>query len=83
MNPQSPSPKPMWKKVLAFIIDLFGSYFILGYIIGALTGGISDGGFSLNGGPAFLLFALVVAYFVVMNKYLGGTVGKRILGIAK
>lgn len=77
------TPAPMWKRVLAFLLDLFGSFFIFGMIIGYLTGGATKEGFSLTGGPALLLFALVIAYFVIMNKYCGGTVGKRILGIAK
>lgn len=73
---------PVWKKVLAFIIDLVGSFVILGFVIAVATGNTTDNGFSLNGGPALLLFALVIAYFVVMNKKFGGTLGKRLFGIA-
>ena len=46
-----------------------------------LTGDTTAGGFELNGGPALLLFVLVIAYFVVMNKWLGGTLFKRLFGI--
>lgn len=74
---------PIWKRILAFLIDFFGSFFIFGMIIGYLTGETTKGGFNLTGGPALLLFALMIAYFVIMNKYCGGTVGKRIFGIAK
>ena len=40
----------------------------------SLTGNVSDGGFNLNGVPAFLLFAIVVLYFVIFTRYLGGAV---------
>jgi len=72
---------PTWKKVVAFLIDLIGSFFILGYIIGYFTGNLTSRGFNLNGGPAFLLFILIIVYFVVFNKFLGGTVGKRLFKI--
>jgi uncharacterized RDD family membrane protein YckC len=71
-----------WRKVVAFLIDFLGAFFIFGFAIGALTGSLTDGGFQLEGIPALILFIVIIAYFVVMNKYLGGTIGKRILGIA-
>lgn len=71
---------PTWKKVLAFIVDFVGSFVVFGYAIALLTGNTTEDGFALSGGPAFLLFALVIAYFVVLNKYCGGTLGKRLLG---
>ncbi|WP_249132679.1 MULTISPECIES: hypothetical protein [unclassified Bradyrhizobium] len=37
-------------------------------------------GFSLTGGPALLLFALIVLYFYLGWKVLGGTLWQRILG---
>ncbi len=74
---------PAWKRVLAFLLDLVGSFFILGYIIGYFTDNLTDGGFALEGGSAILLFALMIAYFVIMNKCCGGTLGKRIFGISK
>lgn len=70
-----------FKKALAFFIDLVGSYFIFGYIIAAATGSTTEGGFELNGTPAFLLFAAIFAYFVIMNKKYGGTLGKKMFGI--
>ncbi len=77
------NPPPTWKKVLAFILDLFGTFFLFGFGIAAATGGLTDDGFKLNGGPAFLVLAMITAYFILMNKFLGGTLGKRIFGIAK
>lgn len=85
---QTPAPSaedkgPMWKRVLAFLLDLFGSFILFGLIIAKFTGETTEEGFYLTGGSAFLLFALVIAYFVIFNKFLGGTIGKRIFGIAK
>lgn len=74
---------PIWKRILAFIVDLFGTFIVFGMIIGYFTGSLVEGGFNLQGWPALLLFALIIAYFVVFNKYLGGTLGKRLFGIAK
>ncbi|MDP2737197.1 MAG: hypothetical protein Q8O82_00415 [Pseudorhodobacter sp.] len=71
-----------WKIVVAAILDFLLVFFAAGYAIAKLTGGTTEGGFELNGAPALVLFALVIAYFVVMNKWLGGTVFKRLFGIA-
>ena len=70
---------PGWKIVVAFILDLFTSFFIIVYIVAAFTGGTTEEGFSLSGGPALLMFALVIAYFVGLGKYGGGTIWQRIL----
>jgi len=48
-------------------------------VIGELTGNVTEDGFKLQGLPALLLFALIVAYFVVGRKYLGGTIWQRVL----
>lgn len=77
------APAPMWKRILAFILDLVGSFLLFGFIIAYFTGEKTEEGFNLTGGSAFLLFALVIAYFVIMNKWAGGTIGKRIFGIAQ
>ena len=68
-----------WKVITAAILDFLLVFIGGGYVIARLTGGITEGGFQLSGGPAFALFALVVAYFVVLNR-MGGTVFKRLLG---
>jgi len=69
-----------WKVITAAILDFLLVFIGGGYVIARLTGGITEGGFQLSGGPAFALFALVVAYFVVLNRT-GGTVFKRLLGV--
>ncbi len=63
-----------WRAVLAFILDFLTSFIVIGYIIAILLGGTTDAGFELKGGPAFLLFAAVVAYFIVFNRFFGGTI---------
>jgi len=70
-----------WKVVLAAILDFLLVFLGGGYVIALVTGGTTDGGFQLNGAPALILFALVIAYFVVMKR-LGGTLFKRLFGIA-
>jgi hypothetical protein len=72
-------PVATWRKVLAGIFDFLTVFFVGGYVIGKLTGNLTDDGFKLEGLPALLLFALIVVYFVVGRKYLGGTIWQRIL----
>jgi hypothetical protein len=68
----------MWRRVLAFVLDLITSFGGFGYLIARFTGGLTESGFKLNGAPALLLFGLVIGYFVVA-RYIGGTLWQRIL----
>lgn len=68
-----------WRIVLAAILDFLTAFFVLGYLIASTFGGRTEEGFNLQGGTALLMMALIVAYFVVFNKFLGGTIWKRIL----
>ena len=63
--------------VIAFILDLFISFFIFGFIIASITGDTTEGGFELNGLPAIILFALVIAYMVGMPR-IGGRLFQRL-----
>jgi hypothetical protein len=72
-------PAATWRKVLAGILDFFTVFFVLGYTIAQLTGGVTDEGFKLQGMPALVLFALIAIYFVAGSKYLGGTIWQRVL----
>ncbi len=75
----SHSSKPAtWRVVIAFILDFFASFMVFGYVIAAITGDTTEGGFSLNGLPAIILFALVIAYFVLMPRF-GGRLFQRLL----
>ena len=77
---QPRKPAGIWRKVFAAILDFIFVFGIGGYVIGKFTGGLTEGGFKLSGGPAFLLFAVIVLYFIVFRRYLGGTVFQRLLG---
>jgi len=70
---------PFWRKFLAAIFDAILSFGGFGYLIAGFFGGRTDGGFELNGGPALLLFVLIIAYFI-LGRMLGGTIGQRIFG---
>jgi len=72
-------PVATWRKVVAGILDFLTIFFIGGYVIGYLTGNMTADGFNLQGATALILFALVITYFVVGSKYLGGTIWQRIL----
>ena len=72
-----------WKRVIAAILDFFTVMIAGGYGIASFTGGTTSDGFSLNGGPAFALFALVVIYFLVGRRYAGGTLWDRIFRIGR
>lgn len=79
---QAVAAKPVatWRKVVAAILDFLFVFAIAGYIIASVTGNTTEEGFSLNGGPAFLLFGIVILYFVLFSRFLGGTVFQRLLG---
>ena len=72
-----------WRIVLAFILDLITAFFVLGYLVGRIFGGATPNGFALEGWTALLLLALIIAYFVLFGRYLGGTLWQRILGAVR
>ena len=69
-----------WRKVVAAILDFIFVFAISGYVVGYMTGNLSENGFELKGGPAFIVFAIIILYFVIFRRYLGGTVFQRLLG---
>jgi hypothetical protein len=77
--PQTTKGPAPWRIVLAAILDFITAFFGLGYIVAWATGGLTANGFNLTGGPALLAIALIVAYFIIFNKFLGGTIWKQIL----
>ena len=81
--PESSCVAPTWKIVFAAILDFLTVFLVGGYVIGWATGNISESGFSLNGPPAIVLLAVIVAYFVVGKRVFGATLWKRILGITQ
>ncbi|MGY5774994.1 hypothetical protein [Rhizobium hainanense] len=80
MSDTNPAAQPAtWRIVLAAIFDFLTAFLVFGYIIASVFGGKTADGFQLNGLPALLLFVLIVAYFILFNRFLGGTLWKRIL----
>jgi hypothetical protein len=76
----APKTPATWRIVLAAILDFLTAFFAFGYLVGAMTGGLTENGFQLNGWPALVVFALIIAYFVIGNRLFGGTLWKWILG---
>jgi len=73
----------VWRRVVAVIFDFLTVFMIGGYVIGHATGTNTDDGFSLDGAPALLLFAVIAVYFFVCRKFLGGTAWDRIFRIGR
>ncbi len=67
-------------RLVAIIIDMI-ILFILGYLIAMVSGQTTAGGFQLTGAPAFVYFILSFAYYILMEAYVGGTLGKLVLGL--
>ena len=76
-------PHPNWKIILAALLDFVTMFAVGGYVIGKLSGQATEDGFSLSGLPALLSIALIIAYFIIGNRYFRGTLWKHILGTAK
>ncbi len=77
-----PDDRPKtWKVVLAAILDFLLVFLVGGYLIARLTGGITESGFALSGGPALALLVLIIAYFWGMKR-VGGTLFQRLFGLA-
>ena len=68
-------PVGVGRRAVAIIIDsiLLG---IVAYLVASVTGGTTSEGFQLSGAPAFLVFLVAMAYYVVMEKTSGATLGK-------
>ena len=64
--------------MLAAILDFIFIFGIAGYAIGHFTGNTTDEGFDLKGGPAFIVFAIIILYFILFRRYLGGTIFQRL-----
>ncbi|NJM81574.1 MAG: hypothetical protein HC844_02985 [Tabrizicola sp.] len=70
-----------WKVVAAAILDFILVFVVGGYVIALLTGSTTENGFQLNGWPVLLLIAVIILYFRGMKR-VGGTLFKRLFGIA-
>jgi uncharacterized RDD family membrane protein YckC len=85
-TPTAPPPTPVpvqvgvGRRAVAVLLDTI-VLLVLGWLIAGATGGTVDGGFALTGAPAFVFMALAFAYYVVLEKVSGATLGKRLVGI--
>ncbi|MCC7321775.1 MAG: hypothetical protein IT542_12455 [Rubellimicrobium sp.] len=72
---------PTIRIVIAAILDFILAFGLFGWIVASVTGGLTEGGFSLSGWPAVLVFVLIAAYFLVLPRVIGGTVFQWVFGI--
>ena len=83
-TPTTPPKAPAtWKLILAGILDFITAFLAFGFLVAWMTGGLTGNGFNLTGAPALVCFLLIIAYFIVFNKFLGGTIWRWILGARK
>lgn len=75
----SPAIKPFWRRGLAGVLDFLTVFFVGGYVIGKLTGNLTDSSFNLTGAPALVLLAVIALYFYLGWEKLGGTIWQRVL----
>ena len=68
------------RRAVAVIIDsiLLG---VVAYAFAAMSGGTTESGFNLQGGPFFVFSLIGFAYYIVMEKTSGGTLGKKAMGL--
>ena len=72
------------RRVLATIVDglvLGLLFFVMSMLFGSSSAEGGQVNASMNGLPFLIYLVLVVAYYVLMEGYLGQTVGKMLLGI--
>ena len=78
-----PAARPAnWRIISAGILDFFLAFAGGGYIVARLTGNTHQYGFKLEGWPAIAAFAVIVAYFIIGNRFFRGTLFKHVFGIA-
>ncbi|QTK78632.1 hypothetical protein AT6N2_C0781 [Agrobacterium tumefaciens] len=74
-----PKQPATWRIILAFFLDFWTVFFAAGFLVATVAGGRTPEGFSLNGTPALVAFGLMIAYFVVLGRFFGGTLWQRLL----
>lgn len=79
----TPQDVASWRIILAFFLDLLTAFFVFGYLVSRVFGGATDTGFQLDGWRALILLALIIAYFVIFGRYLGGRLWQRMLGAVR
>jgi hypothetical protein len=76
---------PNWRIVLAALLDFSTVNFAAGFLIASFWGTTAAGPgtarFSLTGAPALIALGIVICYFLIFNRYAGGTIWKHILRV--
>jgi hypothetical protein len=76
---------PYWRAVVSFLLDFICAVLVFGFGLAFILGKAAVQGatvrFHFQGWPALLFMLLVIAYFVVFNRFLGGTIWRRALGV--
>ncbi|ALA18282.1 MULTISPECIES: hypothetical protein [unclassified Chelatococcus] len=85
MNEQA-SGLRYWRCVFSFLLDFLTAFFGLGIAVALFSGrGVETEGasfnFNLSGLSAVAFFLLFFGYFIIFNRFLGGTIWRRILGV--
>ena len=68
--------------VLVALPDLILAFVAFGVLIAWATGQFGPNGFNLTGVSAPVLLVLVIGYFIVFRRWLGGTIMQRPFGMA-
>ncbi len=71
----------MLRKIIAGVLDFITIFVLAGVAVGYFTGNLTENGFELYGWPALLTFAIMIGYFAIFQKYLGGTIWRYILRV--
>ena len=71
---------PFWRRALAGILDFITVFWVAGYLIGSMSGETTKDGFNLTGTAALMLLAVIVLYFYLGWKVVGGTIWQRVFG---
>jgi hypothetical protein len=77
----APVKKPFWRRALAGVLDFITVFWVGGYVIGAMAGETTSDGFNLTGSAALMLLAVVVLYFYLGWKVVGGTIWQRVFAV--
>jgi len=67
------------RSFVAFTIDFFISFIVFSFIVSIITHKKGSAGLSIAGNGAYAVFVLMYAYFFIFDKYLHGTIGKRLI----
>lgn len=67
-------------RAVATLIDT-ALLFAIGYLIALATGGVTTGGFHLQGVPFAIWIVVALSYYIVLEGLSGATLGKRLIGL--